>query len=202
MRVAIVYDRAKISLKAFPIKKTNHEILAATGKINKVHRRVGLICVYIPPKSLAKSYKSAFKLITSTIQNFKKNMKEPLIFIAGDFNKFNLAPHVEAFEDVEILETDPTCGNSCLDKIATNIKETKVTIKALLITLDGLYRSDHGVMFFQSDLAQTHEMKKRKIERRKFTDDGLAAFNQKLVEVDWTERFRGLPEDVDRLVVR
>ena len=46
--VAIIFDNAKINLKEYPIKKTRHEIIVATGKIPKVHRKMALICVYIP----------------------------------------------------------------------------------------------------------------------------------------------------------
>ena len=200
--VAVVYDKAKKGLKNFPIKKSSHEIHAVSGRINRVHRKIGIIVAYIPPKSLARSYKSAFKLIVNTIQNFKKNMREPLIFVAGDFNKFNIRPPLESFEDVSLLDTPPTCNSSPLDRIATNMNEHKFKVMHPLQSLNGIHKSDHSTILFSADLKQNHQFVKKRITRRKFTAEGLADFNSRLMGTDWIEEFKGLHEDTDTLTDR
>ena len=195
--VAMVYDKTKIDLRPFPIKKTTLEILVATGKIPKVQRKMALICAYIPPNSTAKSYKATFKLISDTIQTLKAKLKEPLILVGGDFNRFDVRPWVESFEDVSVLDTGITCNNASLDKIATNIQECKTSIRQPLSCDASSQTSDHSVILLEADLQENHRFSKRVIHRRKFTEEGLQTFGKLLLNVDWVSEYKTVEDDAD-----
>ena len=198
--VCIIYDKMKVNLKEYPLKKTNHEIVAAIGKVPNVSRKLAIICVYIPPQATANSCKSVMNLINTTVNKMKSSMNNPLIFIGGDFNRRSMAQHVDCFNDIEILETGPTCGGADLDKIATNISEFRTSIRSPLTTLDGLRKSDHSIILFRSKLHTFHAYTVKTITRRRYTEEGMADFKCKLLQVDWMAEFGELEEDVNMLV--
>lgn len=57
--VAVAYNRSKINLTKIPVKRGNHEILVATGKIQNLSRKVVIIGIYLPPKIKSEKRKNA-----------------------------------------------------------------------------------------------------------------------------------------------
>ena len=196
--VAIIFDRSKISLKPYPVKmRQAHKIVAATGKMPGVKRKIAVICAYPPPKSLARSYNSAFRTITGTIQSLKKNLNEQVIILGGDFNNFKIRPHVESFEDVKVIDSGPTCNGSAFDLIAMNVQDYKTTVRQpIQVDLAGK-NYDRNVLHFEADLYEKTDFKKRVIYRHKFNKEGVELFGQKIVAVDWVDISRNVPENVD-----
>ena len=101
---AVVFDPTRISLKEHKIKKSNHEIIAAVGKLPNIKRKILLICAYIPPKAKSRSYLSAARLVSDAILHAKKNMNNPYVIIGGDFNRHKFGAVVEHIPDLEIHE--------------------------------------------------------------------------------------------------
>ena len=66
--------------------------------------------------------------ISDTIQKMKNQMDQPYIFIGGDFNKFNIHPHVESFEDVLLIEAE----SPATDLLSTGSLPTLANTRCLL----------------------------------------------------------------------
>ena len=133
-----------------------------------------------------------------TIQSVKKNLNSSIILVGGDFNRFNIRPHLESFKDVTLVELAATCNGAILDRIATNILGGKITVRSPLQI--GTKKSDHAVVHFEADLGAHHEFKKRIINRRKFSEEGLEKFGKELAGVNWQEVYSDVAEDPDEQV--
>ena len=77
--VAIVYDPEKIHLKQLPIRKSNHEVVAAMGKFVGVKRKAVLYCAYMPPNMNRPSISAMLKGLSESIHKVKKSMDDPYI---------------------------------------------------------------------------------------------------------------------------
>ena len=197
---AIVYDPQKIHLKEYNLKKSNHEIVAAYGKLPNIKRKMLVICAYVPPRARASNYSAASKLIADSIQNIKKTSVDPLVVIGGDFNRRQLSEITDKFIDVDHHFTGPTCGNADLDKIATNIGDIQVNVQRPLSDENDARHSDHSVTLISTLLNNEHQFRKKKVTYRKFTQEGQVKFGKLLVELDWIKEFEDVNENPSALV--
>ena len=200
--VSIIFDRTRVNLKNFPTRKNSHEVVAATGKIPNVHRRLCIICAYVPPNISVRAFKNVASDISMIIEKMKQAFRDPLIFLGGDFNRRDLALVVDMFNDIRILETGPTCGSAELDRVATNVTTTKTSVRQPLISADGLRKSDHSVVLVETDLKEPHIYKKKTVTRLQFTEEGLMKFGEELAKVVWQAEYRGVPEEVNAQVIK
>ena len=198
--VAIVYDPSKIHLKPYKIKKSNHEIVAAFGKLPNIKRKILIICAYIPPKARASSSRSVLNMIRETIANAKKNSDNPFIVLGGDFNRHKFHNAVDVFLDIEIHELGATCGGAELDRLATNIQDIRLTRRQPLCDVTKSRRSDHMVILAQTALNNTTKFRKRKLTYMKYTEEGGKEFGKLLMAVDWPAEFSGVEETPTALV--
>ena len=65
------------------------------------------MAVYLPPKLNAKKLSDALTQINETIGKAKDNLEDPLFFIGGDFNKFELSRAFEDYPDILELDSPP-----------------------------------------------------------------------------------------------
>ena len=200
--VAIIHDPDKISLKEHKIRKTNYEIITATGKIKNVKRPLFIACMYIPPKSRASSYHAALRHLSEVVHQAKKNTKDPYIIIGGDFNMYDLDECVGQFPDVEHIITGPTCGANELDRVATNGNVVGTKIRQPLEDDSGRRKSDHSVIHVNLDLQEPHKFRKRSFKFRKRTPEGDVQFEKMIIETDWTKIFENSSDDPTELVDR
>ena len=192
----IIYDPQKIHLKEYKLKKSNHEIVAAYGKLPNIKRKMLVVCAYIPPRARSSNYSAASKLIADAVQNVKKTSVNPLVVIEGDFNRRKLSELTDKFRDIDQHFTGPTCGNADLDKIATNIEDIQVNVQRPLSDENDTRHSDHSVILMSTLLNNEHRFRKKKVTYRKFTQEGQVKFGKVLVELDWIKAF----EDPSALV--
>ena len=77
-------------------------------------------------------------------------MNDPMIVVAGDFNRRDITKAYENYPDINLIDTPPTRGDAHLDLIATNIDINNVTLRNPLSTPEGI-ESDHGVLLCEAN---------------------------------------------------
>ena len=149
--VAILFDPQKVNLRQYTLKKSNHEIIVATGRLTSVKRKIVLIYAYIPPGATVRTGKAFLRTITDVIDNVKKKLKNPFVLVGGDFNRIKIHQALEQYHDIEILHTPPRCGNATLDVLVTNITECQARVLPPLHTPNTQKKSDHLVVVMEAD---------------------------------------------------
>ena len=89
--ITIAFNKTKIKLQEYPIRKGKAEIIAATGRVPNIPRKVVVFGIYIPPKNTAKQSKEALELLSDGILKAKSEYEDPIIIIGGDFNRRELS---------------------------------------------------------------------------------------------------------------
>ena len=118
--MGIVFRNCKIKLKPFCFRREGCEIVAARGRIDRVHHPIYTICVYIPPRITKCRLDTYKEVIHDLLSKIKAEERDPYVIIAGDINKHNINDSIEDFLDIQLIPSPPTRGNECLDLIYTN----------------------------------------------------------------------------------
>ena len=121
--VAIIYNRDRIHMKPYKLKKTNHEIVAALGKIKNVKRRLLVFSIYLTPNARKQSAASFFRYLSDSIHTAKLHLKDPYILIGGDFNRHSVNDFLVQFQDIEEVYSDWTRYGVALDRCFTNLSQ-------------------------------------------------------------------------------
>ena len=157
--VSIAFKRAKVTLKEFPVKRVQHKILCAKGKLANHTTPFFVFAVYLPPKATAKQTADCLELISQAILRIKTELRESLILIGGDFNKRDLTPAIGDYVDLAVLDSPPTRGDAHLDITACNFAPALLSCQANqpLETEDGQSVSDHAFLSYKFNIRHTHE---------------------------------------------
>ena len=68
----------------------------------------------------AKGYHECLVLISDAILKIKTENTNPYLVIAGDFNKKDVTKAIGDYQDLQIIETDPTRGDAHLNLAAVS----------------------------------------------------------------------------------
>ena len=155
--VTLVYNKSKIELTEYKVKKAKSEMVCAIGKMPNLMRKLLIIGIYISPRVRSRQYHFMLKAVSDAILNAKSKLENPIVIVTGDLNHTNIEESIEEFPDIRRLATETTRGSSTLDFIATNIHEQVTEIQTMtpLVTNDGR-ESDHAVIFTRIKLNVTN----------------------------------------------
>ena len=119
-------------------------------------------------------------------------MNDPIIIVAGDFNRKNLSEAVEDFPDIELTRPIATRGNAALNLTATNIHHEIKNIEALdpIMSEDGK-KSDHKCLAFSTTLENSDRFKWVHVMAQKKTPEGDEIFDWKIREEKWDDIYEG-----------
>lgn len=198
--IAIVFNKLKISLKEYPIRCGQSEIIAAVGRIPDVSRKVVIIGAYPPPKMNANQTKTAMNNIAAAVLKAKTDFCDPIIMIVGDFNRKDYAPALEHYTDIKLASTKPTRGDALLDLSFSNtndqIYDESVTHP---LTSETGTESDHSIATFSMNIARTDRFEWVKFTTRPITNKGREAFKSTIAATDWSLKSNTTSEMAEEL---
>ena len=193
---AIVFNKKKISLREYKIRREHFEIVSASGKLNNNPRKVVIFGIYIPPSMRAKSSDRALELLSDAIQQAKNDFHDPMIFVGGDFNKRNIQKSLESHPLVTELDVPPTRMGAKLNLVASNIPSTNIFKLPPLTTYDGQKKSDHDVLAIDTVIP----VEDRFTWRTYTTRPRSAASNKQFIEafkkIEWPKILTGMSVDM------
>ena len=93
-------------------------------------------------------------------------LKDPYIVVGGDLNGRNFDEAIGDYLDINLLNSGPTRGRVCLDKMAMNFNEEGINVKVKppLESEDGT-QSDHSVVVATASLRHIHQFSWKKIKQ-------------------------------------
>ena len=130
--IAIVYNKMRIRLNEFSLRKGNIEIVCATGKVPNNPRTLAIIAAYIPPKNTAKQDKQTLEYISDLIIKLKDDLNDPIIVLAGDFNRRKIELAYQDHVDLKLHDSPPTRGAARLDLVVSNIDDCSIVLLSLI----------------------------------------------------------------------
>ena len=185
--VTIVFDRKKIDLREYKVKRADHEIVCATGKLRHNSRKIFVLAAYFSTRLRAAGLSEGAELLADAILKIKTEHTDPYIIICGDFNKVAMTDVTRDYPDMSTLPTGPTRGTSTLDVTSVNfsneLDHTKNT--SALRTDDGLSQSDHTFVSHHFQLQHLHQFEWVKFKARKMTPAALDAFDEEIRLTRW-----------------
>ena len=186
--VALAYDSTRATFKTLKLPSNRYEILCCEGELEGISRPIAVFCIYLPPKMSTETLGRLCEFMSDSLEYINSKLRDPLVVITGDFNRKNFAPAVIDFPELELLQTDPTRGTSCLDLVYTNFPYSIKRHRVLppLETNDGSAVSDHKLVAVETDFQKTHVFKKRKITFRPYTQRGEEMFGNLMARTDWS----------------
>ena len=113
-------------------------------------------------------------------------MNNPLIIIAGDFNRHKVNDFLVQFHDIEENIVDGTRLGVALDRCFSNLDHLKHTLRPPLSNESGTKKSDHMAVHMSTKLQNVLQYKKRDFVFKKYTDEGARLFKDKITVQDWT----------------
>ena len=191
--VAIIYRKAKMSLKELDIKNLDaYEVVAAIGNVIGQSRKVLVVACYMPPNYSVTRGKDCLSYITDLVLHLKRMYKDPIFYIAGDFNQWDLTSALVDYQDLVEAPVGPTRGNRSIDRTFTNISEHIVTATVLppLESDDSMRTSDHLVALVEADLPRKEAYELLRYTYRLYTDDGADLFLKWIVNHHWGRYWR------------
>ena len=185
--VLVAFNRKTVSLREKTIRRGQAEIVCATCKIHGISRKIVIMSVYLPPKLSVLKAKESMSFVSDAIGLIKDEMSDPLFFVGGDFNKFDLTDFICDFPDVRILDSPPTRGNERLDLLLSNISSTDIadmTARPPLQTRDGR-KSDHDALLLQIVMQNSDRFTILYKQVRPMTKKGIANFKDWIACESW-----------------
>ena len=189
--VSIAYDKNKIKMKEYSIKRKNYEILCGRGKFINNTRPVFVLGVYIPPKMKAEETRECLELLSGALLKIKSEARNPYIFLGGDFNHADITEVTGDYVDMKVTNSGPTRQGAFLDRLATNVDDEMVEVRnnPPLMTPEG-QESDHRLVTYKCKLKHSHDFKWVTYTYRQIDDAREAEFDKGLEKIDWSEHIK------------
>ena len=155
--VAVVYRETAMTLKKKRLHNPrNLEVMVATGSIKGCVRKVVVVGCYIPPNYSVPQGRSTMDFICGVISDIKREMDDPYIIVAGDFNQWKIHEVLADFPDLQEHAVGNTRGDHCIDRIFSNL-EVQVAGTVPPLETDRCpesspKKSDHRISFVQSSV--------------------------------------------------
>ena len=168
------------------------------GKVGKLQRLVVVFVVYIPLSYSTAGVEALKETLGSEIASVKAALKDPFLFVCGDFNCRDISRELATVGDLPPLEVGPTRGDATLDLIFTNEKRAVKDLKVLppLQSARGS-DSDRKCVFAEIGFRKERNYSWVVKMRRLRTQAKEEAFAKELADWNW-EDLSG-SEDVDSM---
>ena len=141
--------------------KQSNGIFCAVGKVKKILSKVVIFVVYIPPTTKTAEFKKTISdALVHKIAGIRTSIKDPIIFLGGDFNHGDMGLELELAGDLRRVQNGPTRGNNMLDIIyANNYKAiTELKVLAPLDSPTGGV-SDHKYVYLETKFGKGRKYK-------------------------------------------
>ena len=196
--VAFAFNKSTCNFKARSLGPAckDKEMICAVGKVGKLQRLVVVFVVYIPPSYNAAGVVALKEALGTEIASVRTALKNPIMFVCGDFNRRDISRELATVGDLAPLVTSPTRGGAALDLIFTNEGNAVLDQRVLppLQSAQGA-NSDHKCVYAEIGYKRERNFKWVAKMRRLRTQAKEEAFARELADWDW-EALRG-SEDVD-----
>ena len=188
--MAVLFDKTRIRLTQRSISAGKAEVLCVTG------RRIVIFAVYIPSRARAPQVKSIMQLLSNEISKIKTEMNDPIVIVAGDYNKKPFDESIVDFPNIAVLETGHTRGSETLDYIMTNIQDCTATVKPPLESFTGRLKSDHNSIYVKATVGNEHRFEWKTIQMRPKTKEGDRLFGVWIMQEPWHDVLKtGTPDE-------
>ena len=187
--MAIAARSATTNFKRYHLTNPNDfEIMAVSGSLRRVERKVFVLAAYIPPNYPVVKAKQCMKDIYNAIMDIKVRHSDPYIILAGDFNQFEMGKALEDFVDIWEVVSGPTRGDRTIDRVFSNLPPSPVTVSKILPPLENeeLVQSDHSLVSVDSSILCKEPSTWRVHSYRKCTPAAEKKFIGDLNSVNWS----------------
>ena len=181
--VSVIFNMATCALRERKILGNKYELVSAVGRVGRLTRQVAFFCLYLEPRIRAADVKELGSLVAMEILKLKSK-GDPLIFVAGDFNKRLFADELADFPDIKQVNFEPTRMGACLDVVLSNAEHSIEEIWPPLQTLTGI-KSDHDCLVLDVWEKKTRKFVWEKRTTRKHTREGLENYGAAMASTDW-----------------
>ena len=185
--VSIIYRRKTTSLAAFPlVNPSEHEVVAAVGKVNGIGGKVFIVACYAPPNLHPNKAEELLEFLSDVVAEGKRKFPNCSIVIGGDFNQWPAQELVQEHPDLTEVEHGPTRQGLKIDRSFTNFGRsvTESGVLKPLETDDGK-KSDHDIDWMKAEFLRAPS-KKLTYTYREFTEGGANNFVADLNVQNWT----------------
>ena len=185
--VAVLYKKSRIQLKAFPTRREGCEIVVGRGKFRDNTHPTYVISAYLPPGLRRAALDKNIEALRNAVTKVKLKDRDPMIFIGGDFNNYNIDRAFEEFLDVRCVPSQPTRGDERLDLLYSNVTDWISKGKSLPpLDAVGGAPSDHNVLAFTITVPHVHMFEWVTYRAREMTEKNKKKFHEEYCGVDWT----------------
>ena len=200
--MAIVWRKSKIRLKTYTVRKNGCEVVAAKGKIADCNRTIYVIGIYVLPAIRRAALDKYCDTIRCIIEKIKIDDRGPLIVLAGDINRHDIAPAFEDFLDFHYKNTPPTRGDERLDLIYLNDDSCGFECWAVPpLENDVGDQSDHLTLNASLTFPHHHEFSWNTYRTRDMTAANHEKFIKAYTAINWEEMI-GDTDDPSAMVIR
>ena len=176
--VAIAFNTSTCNFKQRTLRITDkgHEIVCVTGRVAKIERKFAIFTVYIPPQSRVGVMDDLVDSLLNEIAHIKTSSADPIIVVAGDFNRRDISGPLRDAAGLHEVATAPTRGTNKLDVVFSNLG-ADVNDTSVLPPLQAVSgaESDHKCVYIQAQLPAVKNFKwEVKLRRERNLDRELA----------------------------
>ena len=114
--MGFAFNMSMCNFKARTLNHTTREqkLVCAVGKVAKLGRQVVVFVVYVPPSSSAAYVAALAESLAMEIAAVKSAIKDPLIYVCGDFNCRDIGRELAVAGDLQPLPVGHTRGGFVL----------------------------------------------------------------------------------------
>ena len=168
------------------------KIVATKGNLNNDKRPIYIIAVYIPPGLRVRAKEKYLESIRCLINKIKTEARNPMIFMAGDFNKYDLTPALEDFLDMQCFLSPPTRGDERLVLIVSNIADNIDCEILPPLDNDQGAPSDHKILGARLLLQHSDQFTWVKYRTRQITKKNHEEFARRYCGINWEDEFKNV----------
>ena len=168
------------------------EVLPVYGGMKSHLRKFVVIACYLPPNYCRKKGLAAMEYITEV----KRKYKDPYLFVAGNFNQWEIEQPLQDFADVGEVDVGNTRGDRCIDRIFTNLRRSVLeagTLAPLETEVgededrEAARKSDHRIAYCKLNVPKLQSFVWESYSYRYFSKEAEEAFKSWIVNHRWDE---------------
>ena len=192
--VAIITRDActKFKVLDFP-NPDGFEVLGLIGTVAGIKRKLALLVAYVPPGYAVPRGKACLQHINDRIHEVKRSHGDAIIYLAGDFNQWEVTDALLDFPEIGEIITPPTRNLRRIDRTFTNCQD-EVVDTACLSPLEAesaagerIAASDHKVQFIASVLPKKEAVEWEFFTYRPHSVAGESKFIEDLRTQNWED---------------
>jgi hypothetical protein len=101
----------------------NYEVIGAIANVKGHEKRVVIIAAYMPPSMNADQSKECMQYLVDLLHEAKQVCDSPHIYVAGDFNQFQVQDALAEHADLKEVKLGKTRGNRAIDRSSQTFME-------------------------------------------------------------------------------